>query len=212
LKQKYYLGKAKAVVPMRKNPNFDPTTKRKEMERPFFTLMLLTAFALSSTGAPPITLYKTLKDYQAGKGNAIGEFEGYEWSKEAVLLLTPPVKGKKPVTHDVTAHWGYTIGDQLYRMFEGLPHIIFKQGKAIYYENGLAHMDIAMEKRDGSDLVYGKYCFISKTIDSPIIYVPSKEAKKAFEQDAELQPFLQCIDKLKWSDAKKIRSCMGKLD
>lgn len=192
--------------------NFDPTTNSQVMNRPFLTCILLAAFAITSAAAPPITLFKTLKAYQAGKGTAIGEFEGYEWSKDAVVLLTPPVKGKKPVAHDVTAHWGYTIGDQMYRMYEGLPHIIIKQGKAVYYENGLAHMDIAMEKKDGSDLVYGKYCFISKTIESPIIYVPSKEAKKAFEQDTEVQPFLECIEKLKWSDAKKIRSCMNKLD
>jgi hypothetical protein len=150
------------------------------MIRTLFICIVALSLATSAIAAPPITLFQTLKDYQSGKGKVIGEFEGYEWSKDAVLLLTPPVKGKKPVVHDITGYWGYSIGDQLYRMYEGLPHIIFKQGKGIYYENGLAHMDIAMDKKDGGDIVYGKYCFLSKSIDSPIVYVPSKDAKKSF--------------------------------
>ncbi len=182
------------------------------MIRTLFICIVALSLATSAIAAPPITLFQTLKDYQSGKGKVIGEFEGYEWSKDAVLLLTPPVKGKKPVVHDITGYWGYSIGDQLYRIYEGLPHIIFKQGKGVYYENGLAHMDIAMDKKDGGDLVYGKYCFLSKSIDSPIVYVPSKDAKKAFETEASLAPFLECIDKYKWTDAKKIRACMGKLD
>jgi hypothetical protein len=177
-------------------------------------LLMLSLFVVSAQllASPPITLYRTLKDFQANKGTVIGEFEGYEWNKGNVLLFTPPVKGKKPVEHDVTAHWGFSIGEHTYRMYQGVPHIILKQGKGIYYENGLAHMDMTMEKKDGSDIDYGKYCFLSKTIESAIVYVPSKDAKKAFEKEAELQPFLECIDKFKWTDAKKIRECLVKLD
>ena len=182
------------------------------MTRTLLSALLILSTAITAMASPPITLFKTLKDFQAGKGSSIGDFEGYEWNKGNMLLFTPPIKGKKPVEHDVTAHWGFSIGEHSFRMYQGVPHIILKQGKGIYYENGLAHIDMTLDKKDGSDIDYGKYCFISKTIDSPIVYVPSKDATKAFEKDADIQPFLLCIEKFKWTDAKKIRGCMGKLD
>jgi hypothetical protein len=178
-------------------------------------LIQLLAVLLLSTSAfavPPIVLYRTLADYEAGKGSQIGEFNGYEWSKNGVTLLTPPVKGKKPVVHEVTGYWGYSIGEYAYRLFEGMPHVILKKGKGIYYENGLAHMDMALDVKDRSDVVYGKYCFLSKDLKAPIMYVPSKDAKKAFENVSEVQPFLTCIEKLKWDNAKKIRECLPQLD
>lgn len=173
-------------------------------------LFLLISFGVQA--APPITVYNTLKDYREGKGRTIGEYDGYEWSRDGLMLLTPPVKGKKPVVHDVSAAWGYSIGEHTYRLFQGLPHVILKQGKGIYYENGLAHMDMALEVKDRSDVDYGRYCFLSISIESPIVYVPSKDAKKAFEKNAEVQPFLTCIEKFKWTDAKKIRECLPNLD
>ena len=94
------------------------------MLRKAFLFTVVLVLSLSAVAAPPITLFQTLKDYQSGKGKVIGEFEGYEWSKDAVLLLTPPTKGKKPVVHDITGYWGYSIGDQLYRMYEGLPQTL----------------------------------------------------------------------------------------
>lgn len=175
--------------------------------------MVAIAILLNVAMAQSITLYPNLKDYQTGKGKMIGEYQGYEWSKDGVLLLTPPEKGKKPVVHDVSAHWGYSIGEHVYRLYKGLPHVILKQGgKGVYYENGLAHMDMSLDVKDRSDVEYGKYCFLSASIESPIVYVPSKDAKKAFETNTALQPFLTCIDKFKWTDAKKIRECLKELD
>lgn len=176
------------------------------------TLLAFVVCTGSAATAQTITLYRTLADHQAGKGTAIGEYEGYEWSKDGVILLTPPVKGKKPVAHEVKNYWGYSIGDHVYRLYGGKPHVILKQGKAVYYENGLAHMDMVLNVKDRTDVVYGKYCFVSATIESPIIYVPGKDADKAFAGNASLQPFLTCIRKFKWSDATKIRGCLGELD
>lgn len=176
------------------------------------TFLLLTALSIQVFADPPIVLYRSLADFEAGKGTAVGEFNGYEWSKNGVLLLTPPIKGKKPVVHEVNGYWGYGIGEHAYRLFEGMPHVILKKGKGIYYENGLAHMDMALDIKDKSDVVYGKYCFLSKDLRSPIIYVPSKDAKKAFAELIDFQPFLTCIEKLKWDNAKKIRECLPQLD
>jgi hypothetical protein len=182
------------------------------MRELFASLLLVTVLAAPSY-SQSITLFNTLKDYESGKGRAIGEYQGYEWSKEGVLLLTPPEKGKKPVVHDVSAAWGYQIGEHVYRLYKGLPHVILKQGaKGIYYENGLAHMDMSLEVKDRSDVEYGKYCFLSASIESPIVYIPSKDATKAFEKNTDIQAFLTCIEKFKWTDAKKIRECLPKLD
>lgn len=181
--------------------------------RQLIVLLLASTIGGFSANAQSITLFSTLKDFNAGKGKVLGEYQGYEWSKDGVLLLTPPEKGKKPVVHDVSAAWGYSIGEYNYRLYKGLPHIILKQGsKGIYYENGLAHMDMALEVKDRSDVDYGKYCFLSATIESPIVYVPSKDAKKLFEGNTIVQPFLTCIEKFKWTEAKKIRECLKELD
>lgn len=183
------------------------TTMRK-----LFILLALTVLTATTGLGQSITLFNTLKDYESGKGRSIGEYQGYEWSKEGILLLTPPEKGKKPVVHDVSAAWGYQIGEHVYRLYKGLPHVILKKGKGIYYENGLAHMDMSLEVKDRSDVEYGKYCFLSASIESPIVYIPGKDATKAFEKNTELQAFLTCIEKFKWTDAKKIRECLPKLD
>lgn len=173
------------------------------------SIILLTAHTGNGQN---ITIFNTLKDYESGKGRNVGQYQGYEWSKEGVLLLTPPEKGKKPVVHDVSAAWGYQIGEYAYRLFKGLPHVILKKGKGIYYENGLAHMDMTLEVKDRTDIDYGRYCFLSANIESPIVYIPSKDANKAFEKNSELQPFLTCIEKFKWTEAKKIRECLVQLD
>lgn len=174
--------------------------------------LLLSLFTLAAMAAPPITLYSSLKDYQSGKGKVIGEYEGYEWSKQGVVLLTPPEKGRKPVVHDVAQYWGFSIGKYTYRLYEGMPHVILKEGKGVYYENGLAHMDMSLDVKDRSDVDYGKYCFLSESITSPIVYVPGKDARKAFEGKAALAPFLECIDRFKWTQAEKIRECLPQLD
>jgi len=190
------------IVPHQQNEAFTFARPTQNDMKHLLTATLTLLLSFQAMAAPPIILYRTLADYASGKGTEIGEFQGYEWSKGGVLLLTPPVKGKKPVAHEVTGYWGYGIGENVYRLYEGMPHVLLQKGNGMYYENGLAHMDLALDVKDRSDVAYGKYCFLSKDLESPIVYIPGKEAKKAFEGHAELQPFLTCIEKLRWERMK----------
>jgi len=151
--------------------------------------------------------FVTLDDYKFEKGQSVGDFIGYDWTLGRLVLFTY-IDKKNSRKHTTKEIWGYSIGDQTYRVVEGRAYRVLDKGNGVYYENGFAHMNMVMDDEGESDVELGSYSFLSKTRGSEIFEIPSRKAEKAFEADASLQPFLECIQKLKPHKTEKIRECM----
>jgi len=167
-----------------------------------------------STVAPPATrnemvLYRTQADHVAGKGENMGEFIGYDWTLGKLKVFWYiDAKKKKTDSKEVSSYYGLTIDGRLYRIIDSKPFAMLQKGKFCYYENGFAHMNMLVDNEGKAEVEDGKYCFISKDLTSPLIHIPSKEARKAFSDMPDLTTFFDCTDKCKADNAEKIRACM----
>lgn len=180
----------------------------------FILIAITIAMALASSAQRrskseplPLVLFQTLEEERFDKGQMVGDFIGYEWTLGKLALLTF-VDKKNSRRHSAKHLWGFKVGDHTYRIVEARAYRILDKGNGIYYENGFAHMNMQMDHEGESDVELGSYSFLSKTIDSEIVEIPSKKATKFFEGDASLYAFLECIRKLKPHKTQKIRECM----
>ena len=156
----------------------------------------------------PLTMFSSLEDERFEKGETVGDFIGYDWTLGRLVLLTY-VDKKNSRRHPANDYWGFRVGDHNYRIVDSKVYRILDKGNGIYYENGFAHMNMQMDDEGESDVELGSYSFLSKTLESEIVEIPSRKAEKLFEEDASLQPFLECIKKLKPHKTLKIRECMN---
>lgn len=173
-------------------------------------LVMLMAVALPSLAVRnQLVLYRTYDDYKAGKGESLGEFMGYDWTLGKLRVFWyADEKKKKVVDKDVSAYYGVTIADRLYRIIGTKPYAMLQQGKFAYYENGFGHMNMIVENEGKAEVEDGKYCYISKDLQSELFDIPNAKAKKAFADRTELVGFFDCIEKLKPNKVEKIRECM----
>ena len=162
---------------------------------------------MQKTNDLPLTVFASLDDFKFDKGQKVGDFIGYDWTLGRLVLLTYLDK-KNSRKHQTRDLWGFSIKDQVYRIVEARAYRVLDKGNGVYYENGFAHMNMLMDDEGFSDVDLGSYSFLSKTRNSEIFEIPSRKAEKAFENDASLQPFLECIHKLKPHKTEKIRECM----
>lgn len=174
-----------------------------------FSFLLITIFSFQSFAKDDFSLvvYDTYEAYQAKKGRPLFEFIGYDWTLGSLHLLYK-VKKKEEGKVKVTTAWGYTIGDQLYRVIKGKPHRVLMQGKIVYYENGVAHMSMIVGGEDEAIVELGDWHFISDNLTSEIIEFPSAKADKEFGERAELKALFECMEKVKKKKTEKIRECV----
>ena len=175
--------------------------------------IFFTSFVLLSVHAKDdfsLTVFQTYDDYKSGKGQQLFEFIGYDWTLGSLHLFYR-VKKKDEGKVKVTTAWGFKIGDQTYRVIEGKPYRMLIEGKAIYYENGIAHLNMLIGDENSSDIELGGYSFLSQNLTSEIIEFPSNKAEKEFESNAALKPLFECVDKMKKHKTEKIRECVKEL-
>ena len=156
----------------------------------------------------PLILFQTLEDERFEKGVVVGDFIGYDWTLGRLVLLTY-IDKKNSRRHETKELWGFRVGDHTYRIVNQRAYRVLDKGNGIYYENGFAHMNMQMDDEGVSEVELGSYSFLSKTLDSEIVEIPSRKAEKVFEEDASLTAFLECIKKLKPHKTLKIRECMN---
>ena len=181
-----------------------------------FLLIILLAFIncevySQKRGKPeplPLIMFSSMEGERMEKGENVGDFIGYDWTLGKLTLLTY-VDKKNSRRHPANDFWGFRVGDHNYRIVDSKAYRILDKGNGIYYENGFAHMNMQMDNEGESDVELGSYSFLSKTLDSEIVEIPSRKAEKLFEEDASLQAFLECIKKLKPHKTLKIRECMN---
>ncbi|MFT4526702.1 MAG: hypothetical protein ACI85F_002879 [Bacteroidia bacterium] len=180
----------------------------------FILLILVSVIALPSSAqrrkkgeSLPLIVFQTLDEERFDKGQNVGDFIGYDWTLGKLTLLTF-IDKRNSRRHSAKDLWGFKVGDQTYRIVEARAYRVLDKGNGVYYENGFAHMNMQMDDEGESDVELGSYSFLSKSLDSEIVEIPSRKAEKFFETDGSLAAFLECIKKLKPHKTEKIRECM----
>lgn len=174
-----------------------------------FLLASLISFQSIAKDDYSLVVYKTYEDYKSNNGEALHEFMGFEWLL-GVLRVFYKVKrkGKDELWKDVTKSYGFSIGEQFYRIVKGKPYRVLMEGKLVYYENGLAHLNMLVGQEDEGLVEQGDWHVVSDNLNSEIIEFPSAKATKTFGERAELQALFECVEKLKKRKTEKVRKCV----
>ena len=154
-----------------------------------------------------LTVYETYADYQNKQGKSLYEFIGYDWTMGSLHLFYR-VKKRDEGKVKVTTAWGFTVGNQLYRVQDGRPYRVLMQGKIMYCENGIAHLNMLIGDEGSSDVELGGWSFISTNLNTELLEFPSSKAEKVFAEKPELAALFACVDKLKKKKTEKIRDCV----
>jgi hypothetical protein len=174
-----------------------------------FTLILLASVSLQTVAKDDYSLvvYETYADYQAKKGEALFEFIGFDWTL-GILNVYYRVKRKEEGRKNLTKYYGFSVGDQFYRIIKSKPYRVLMQGKIIYYENGLAHLNMLVGGEDEYGVEQGDWHLISDNLNSEMVEFPSAKAQKTFGDRADLTALFECVDKLRKKKTDKIRDCV----
>lgn len=154
-----------------------------------------------------LTVYHSYEDYVNDKGEKLYEFIGFDWTL-GVLHLYYRIKRKEEGRKNVTKLYGFRVGEQFYRIVKGKPYRVLIDGKLVYYENGLAHLNMLVGDEDEYGVEQGDWHVISEDLRSELFEFPSKKTTKAFAEQVELQPLFECVDGLRRKKTEKIRDCV----
>lgn len=178
-----------------------------------FSLLLVYLISFQSFAKDDYALvvYNTYEDYKAKKGESLYEFIGFDWTLGLLhVYYKVKRKGKDELRKNVTNLYGFSVGDQFYRIIKGKPYRVLMEGKIVYYENGLAHLNMLIGDEDEYGVEQGDWHVISDNLNSEIVEFPSAKAKKVFGERAELQALFECVEKLKKKKTEKVRDCVKK--
>jgi hypothetical protein len=174
-------------------------------------LLLLVGTSIQSFAKDDYSLvvYNTYEDYKAGKGESLYEFIGFDWTLGLLhVYYKVKRKGKDELRKNVTNLYGFSVGDQFYRIVKGKPYRVLMEGKLVYYENGLAHLNMLIGGEDEYGVEQGDWHLISDNLNSEMVEFPSAKAKKTFGERPELQELFDCVEKLKKKKTEKVRDCV----
>lgn len=174
-----------------------------------FTVLLLTGITFQSIAKDDysLTIYETYDDYVNKKGKPLYEFIGFDWTL-GIFNVYYRVKKKEEGRENVSKFYGFTVGDQFYRIIKSKPYRVLMEGKIVYYENGLAHLNMLVGGEDEYGVEQGDRHVISENLNSEIVEFPSAKADKEFGERAELKGLFECVEKVKKKKTEKIRDCV----
>lgn len=174
-----------------------------------FSFLLCTLFSVQTWAKEDysLTVYETYADYQSKQGKSLFEFIGYDWTMGSLNLFYR-VKKRDEGKVKVTTAWGFTVGDQLFRVQDGRPYRVLMQGKINYCENGIAHLNMLIGDEGSSNVELGGWSFISADLNSEMLEFPSTKAEKEFGEKPELAGLFACMEKMKKKKTEKIRECV----
>lgn len=174
-----------------------------------FSLLLVAGIALQSFAKDDfsLTVYETYEEYASKKGKPMYEFIGFDWTL-GILNIYYRITKKEEGRLNATKIYGFSVGDQFYRVIKSKPYRVLMEGKIVYYENGLAHLNMLVGGEDEYGVEQGEWHMISADMNSELVEFPSGKATKEFGERAELKALFQCVDELKKKKTEKIRECV----
>lgn len=154
-----------------------------------------------------LTVYETYDDYASKKGQAMHEFIGFDWTL-GILNIYYRITKKEEGRLNATKIFGFSVGEQFYRVIKSKPYRVLMEGKIVYYENGLAHLNMLVGGEDEYGVEQGEWHMISADMKSELVEFPSSKATKEFGDRAELKAMFECVDELKKKKTEKVRECV----
>jgi hypothetical protein len=156
-----------------------------------------------------LTVYDTYEAYKNKKGTQLYEFIGFDWTLGLLhVYYKVKRKGKDELRKNVTNLYGFRVGDQFYRIVKGKPYRVLMEGKIVYYENGLAHLNMLIGGEDEYGVEQGGWHLISDNLNSEVLQFPSNKAEHVFGGRTELQGLFECVEKLRKKKTEKVRACV----
>lgn len=164
------------------------------------TIFFLAFLFLPSSTYAGITIYETYEDYQADKGEKYDSYHNHLTIAGSVRLILK--KGGKKMKVNCKNIWGFKYDDALFRVDSKFnqPTKVVHEGDLIYYENGLAHLDMIKQKTEFVALQVGYFSYFSKDINSELVPVPAqgqnggKRWKKFKGENGKFRKLFNCVD------------------
>lgn len=173
------------------------------------SLVLVAGIVLQTTAKDDfsLTVYETYDDYVNKKGQPMHEFIGFDWTL-GILNIYYRITKKEEGRLNATKIFGFSVGEQFYRVIKSKPYRVLMEGKIVYYENGLAHLNMLVGGEDEYGVEQGEWHMISADMKSELVEFPSSKATKEFGDRAELKAMFECVDELKKKKTEKVRECV----
>ncbi len=146
-----------------------------------------------------IVLYKTYEDYVSGNGEKMDFYAGSGYMNTRTLIDFQ--KGSEVISVNSSKYWGFKIDDCFFR-FDGYGTLIklISTEKIVYWENGLANLEMCENGSTSAEMSVGYYCYFSATLDGKVTPLPrdkvdtaNKLWKKFEEEHPEHAKLFECI-------------------
>lgn len=175
-------------------------------------LILFVPFILKAE----ITVFKTYEDFLSDKGETYEEYKNHIAVMGSVKLIL--MKDRKKKTINCKDIWGFRMDDMLFRVHKKFkqPAKVMYEGSVVYYENGLAHLEMIKQDREFINITTGYAVYFSKDLSSELVPMPSsgqtggKGYKKFKNENPKLQSFFKCVDQA--PVFYSIRECVKTID
>lgn len=171
-----------------------------------------------------VTIFKTYNDFKNRTGQVFDELTNYkQFDRKIKLILT-----KKNVETTIACKdiWGFIYKDALFRIDKDngghSPTRVIAKGKLVYYENGMAHLDMLWDDTSSSyyDGFDGYATYISKDINSFMIPIEKsdimthrikvrKGIKKFKNEYPQFNDFFKCLRNYR---IETVRRCIAEFE
>lgn len=166
-------------------------------------IIILLVMVISNQTHAQIEVYRTFEDYQNGVSEKFDTYRGAGHSSGRVFLMFYNEMEKKKKNVKCKEMWGFKYNGALFRneIFVGQPARVIIAGDIIYYENGIAHLDMIRYNKNEGEFSLGAYCYLSKDLNSKMIAlsITDENHEKSFaefkEQFPEFEDIYECMGK-----------------
>ncbi len=146
-----------------------------------------------------VVLYSTYEDYTNGKGKKVGELYEYNIMK---TLGIPTIKlkvknGGSKQKIDVKEEWGFSVGENVFRIIKGAPYkLVLKGDKIAYFENGSTHLTAIIFDEEILNFSSAEIRFLFGTGENNETYTLN-QFKQKFKNETEYKEVCECLSEYK---------------
>lgn len=118
-----------------------------------------------------VVLYKTYDDYISGNGEKMDFYVASGYMNTRTLIDFQ--KGSEVISVNSSKYWGFQIDDCFFRFDEyGTLIKLISKEKIVYWENGVANLEMCESGAASGQFDSGYYCYFSTTVDGKVTPVP----------------------------------------
>ncbi len=151
--------------------------------------MWLTAAADDGTG-----IYRTYDDYKRDKLEDVGTYKSHIASSGNTTLVFD--KAGEKIKIKCADIWGFRYKGKLFRIdSRSMPVYLASKDTVIYYENGIANLQMLKYNSTSASLEYGFFCYLSKDMGSEIFPINGPKTVAKFRSaHPEFSKLADCIE------------------